>query len=89
MRSLFAREPDFQSYTGSLILFHRQYYEHGNRKNEIPEDRLYDANYDLTTLDDRKTLTVMLRITKDGISVEGTDISGWENQGSIKDEIEM
>lgn len=43
----------------------------------------------LTALDGGKTLTVMLRITKDGISVEGTDISGWENQGSIEDEIEM
>ena len=43
----------------------------------------------LTALDGGKTLTVMLRITKDGISVEGTDISGWEDQGSIEDEIEM
>lgn len=43
----------------------------------------------MKALDGGKTLTVMLRITKDGISVEGTDISGWENQGSIEDEIEM
>lgn len=43
----------------------------------------------LTALNGGKTLTVMLRITKDGISVEGTDISGWEDQGSIEDEIEM
>ena len=43
----------------------------------------------LTTLDGGKTLSVTLRVSKNGITLEGTTIGKWEEQGSIDGEIEI
>ncbi len=43
----------------------------------------------LTMLDGGKTLSVTLRVSKNGITLEGTIIGKWEEQGSIDDEIEI
>lgn len=43
----------------------------------------------LTTLDGGKTLSITLRVSKNGIILEGTTIGKWEEQGTIDDEIEI
>lgn len=43
----------------------------------------------LTTLNGGKTLSVTLRVSKSGITLEGTTIGKWEEQGSIDGEIEI
>lgn len=43
----------------------------------------------LTTLDGGKMLSVTLRVSKNGITLEGTTIGKWEDQGSIDGEIEI
>lgn len=43
----------------------------------------------LTMLDGGKTLSVTLRVSKSGITLEGTTIGKWEEQGSIDGEIEI
>lgn len=43
----------------------------------------------LTTLDGGKTLSVTLRVSKNGITLEGSTIGKWEDQGSIDGEIEI
>lgn len=43
----------------------------------------------LTMLNGGKTLSVTLRVSKNGITLEGTTIGKWEEQGSIDGEIEI
>lgn len=43
----------------------------------------------LTTLDGGKILSVTLRVSKNGITLEGTTIGKWEEQGSIDGKIEI
>lgn len=43
----------------------------------------------LTTLDGGKMLSVTLRVSKNGITLEGTTIGKWEEQGSISGDIEI
>lgn len=58
-----------------------------NREFTLPETT---ANgQPLTTLDGGKMLSVTLRVSKNGIALEGTTIGKWETQGSVDDEIEI
>lgn len=47
------------------------------------------ANSIPSSLDGGKVLTLNLKLTKDGIVVDGSQIGGWENQGTIDGEIGM
>ncbi len=58
-----------------------------NREFPLPETTT--DGKPLTMLDGGKTLSVTLRVSKNGITLEGTTIGKWEEQGSIDGEIEI
>ena len=58
-----------------------------NREFPLPETTT--DGKPLTMLDGGKTLSVTSRVSKNGITLEGTTIGKWEEQGSIDGEIEI
>lgn len=58
-----------------------------NREFPLPETTT--DGKPLTMLDGGKTLSVTLRVSKNGITLEGSTIGKWEEQGSIDGEIEI
>lgn len=58
-----------------------------SREFTLPETTV--EGQPLTTLDGGKMLSVTLRVSKNGITLEGTTIGKWEDQGSIDGEIEI
>lgn len=61
----------------------------GNRTREFTLPDRTSEGEPLRTLESGRTLTVTLLVAKDGISFAGTDIDGWEGQGTVNDSIEM
>ncbi|ERM90448.1 fimbrillin family protein [Coprobacter fastidiosus] len=58
-----------------------------SREFTLPETTV--EGQPLTTLDGGKMLSVTLRVSKNGITLERTTIGKWEDQGSIDGEIEI
>ena len=58
-----------------------------SREFTLPETTV--EGQPLTTLDGGKTLSITLRVSKNGIILEGTTIGKWEEQGTIDDEVEI
>lgn len=58
-----------------------------SREFTLPETTV--EGQPLTTLDGGKMLSVTLRVSKNGITLEGTTIGKWEEQGSISGDIEI